>query len=186
MPSWRLCAIINVINIAPSSITTAHYDQEPWKIHWLSHDSFLREEKSMVKNAVSSEHDTGTWWEDNPRHNHPRHQPAPRADRLPMSPIPHVPPFPRTELQHASSPHRVVVPSPGLGWSWGWGWGPELSCRMLRLHLAPGLPPPPVHCFIQRCFPVLLLNNAHTVLQRNKRRQKERSLVFVIFLQSKN
>lgn len=62
--------------------------------------------------GVSSKRDMGTWWEDNPRHNHPRHQPAPRAERLPRSPIPHVPPsFPCTELEHTSSPTRSWCPA---------------------------------------------------------------------------
>lgn len=32
---WRLCAIINVISVVPSSIMAAYNDQEPWKIHGL-------------------------------------------------------------------------------------------------------------------------------------------------------
>lgn len=83
---------------------------------------------------------------------------------------------------NTSSSHWIAVPGPG----WGWGWGPGLSCRTLRLHLAPGLPHPPVRCFIPRRFPLLLLKNARTILQRNKRPWKERSLGLVTFMQSKN
>lgn len=126
---------------------------------------------------VSSEHDMGTRWKDNPRPNHPRHHPAPRAERLPRSPILYVPPsFPCME-KNTSSSHWIAVPGPGLA---------RLSCRTLRLHLAPGLPHPPVRCFIPRRFPLLLLKHARTTLQRNKRRRKERSLVLVTFMQSKN
>jgi len=100
-----------------------------------------------------------TWWDDNPRHNHPRRQPALRAETLPRSPTPHVPPsFPCTELQSISSPWLGHGAQPGLGPELGLGtrdvmedavpasdsWASPSTCTLL-------LPALPSHFPFKQC-----------------------------------